>query len=195
MLARHAVLLTPSKSLRPVFSRACERITHESPQIRFFVFKRLRTLPSSVSSKPFVCHSYVNGGGVGVFLPFWNSEPRACQSLSTNLRGPVVSSVRSAPSAFFVLSALDPSFSFNLQVSTFSFQPSHSSKSFSCNTYVPPRKCCKQKTYVLAKPFRCNTYKKQGVHPSSQMLFSLLTPSQILFHGCCNDFANAFAQR
>src|SRR5712692_8475923 len=35
-------------------------------------------------------------------------------------------------------------------------------KSFRCNTYRPPRKCCKQKTYALAKPFRCNTYKKQG---------------------------------
>jgi hypothetical protein len=32
--------------------------------------------------------------------------------------------------------------------------------SFRCNTYKPPRKCCKQKTYGLAKPFRCNTYKK-----------------------------------
>src|SRR5260370_24917659 len=36
------------------------------------------------------------------------------------------------------------------------------SKSFSCNTYGSPRKCCKQKTYGMAKPFRCNTYKKQG---------------------------------
>src|SRR5713101_9647969 len=35
-------------------------------------------------------------------------------------------------------------------------------KSFSCNTYGSPRKCCKQKTYGPAKPFRCNTYKKQG---------------------------------
>ena len=33
-------------------------------------------------------------------------------------------------------------------------------KSFSCNTYGSPRKCCKQKTYGLTKPFRCNTYKK-----------------------------------
>src|SRR6266704_700556 len=33
-------------------------------------------------------------------------------------------------------------------------------KSFSCNTYEPPRKCCKQKTYGRAKPFTCNTYKK-----------------------------------
>ncbi len=37
-----------------------------------------------------------------------------------------------------------------------------------------PRKCCKQKTCGLAKPFRCNTYKKQGAHPSSQKFFSLL---------------------
>ncbi len=39
-------------------------------------------------------------------------------------------------------------------------------KSFSCNIYGSPRKCCKQKTYGLPKSFRCNTYKKQGgVHP------------------------------
>jgi hypothetical protein len=36
------------------------------------------------------------------------------------------------------------------------------SKSFICNTYAPPRKCCKQKTYAMAKPVRCNTYKKHG---------------------------------
>ena len=36
-------------------------------------------------------------------------------------------------------------------------------KSFSCNTYRSPRKCCKQKTYSSAKPFRCNIYKKHGV--------------------------------
>jgi hypothetical protein len=42
----------------------------------------------------------------------------------------------------------------------------HCFKSFSCNTYGSPRKCCKQKTYFLAKPFRCNTYKKQGVGQS-----------------------------
>jgi hypothetical protein len=35
-------------------------------------------------------------------------------------------------------------------------------KSFTCNTYGPPRKCCKQKTYGQAKPFRCNTYRKHG---------------------------------
>src|SRR6266704_2792457 len=35
-------------------------------------------------------------------------------------------------------------------------------KSFSCNTYGFPRKCCKQKTYRRANSFSCNTYKKQG---------------------------------
>jgi len=35
-------------------------------------------------------------------------------------------------------------------------------KPFRCNTYGPPRKCCKQKTYGQAKLFRCNTYTKQG---------------------------------
>ena len=33
---------------------------------------------------------------------------------------------------------------------------------FSCNTYGPPRKCCKQKTYGRTKSFKCNTYRKQG---------------------------------
>src|SRR5229473_8499716 len=35
-------------------------------------------------------------------------------------------------------------------------------KSFSCNTYGSPHKCCKQKTYCRVKSFSCNTYKKQG---------------------------------
>src|SRR5260370_42522835 len=49
-------------------------------------------------------------------------------------------------------------------------------KSFSCNTYASPRKCCKQKTYGRAKSFSCNTYKKHGVPPSSQKLFSFFFP-------------------
>src|SRR5882724_3396773 len=36
---------------------------------------------------------------------------------------------------------------------------SHPYKFFACNTYEPPRKCCKQKAYSSSKPFRCNTYK------------------------------------
>src|SRR5467141_2786325 len=35
-------------------------------------------------------------------------------------------------------------------------------KSFSCNTYESPRKCCKQRAYRIAKSFSRNTYKKQG---------------------------------
>src|SRR6266481_5596961 len=31
---------------------------------------------------------------------------------------------------------------------------------FSCNTYGPPRKCCKQKTYGRTKSFRCNRVEK-----------------------------------
>jgi hypothetical protein len=31
-------------------------------------------LPSSVSRKPFVCHSYENTGGVGVFFPVWDAS-------------------------------------------------------------------------------------------------------------------------
>ncbi len=41
-------------------------------------------------------------------------------------------------------------------------QQSAPHKSFSCNTYESPRKCCKQKTYTIAKSFRFRTYKKQG---------------------------------
>ena len=43
-------------------------------------------LPSSVSRKSFVCHSYENTRGVGVFFPLWNStkphsDVRTCRSL------------------------------------------------------------------------------------------------------------------
>ena len=40
--------------------------------------------------------------------------------------------------------------------------PRYCFKSFSCNTYESPRKCCKQKTYGPTKSFSCNTYKKHG---------------------------------
>jgi len=36
------------------------------------------------------------------------------------------------------------------------------SKSFRCNTYESPRKCCKQKTYSLPESFRCNLQKTRG---------------------------------
>ena len=37
------------------------------------VFRLPYTLPSSVCCNPFICHSYENTRGVGVFFPFWNS--------------------------------------------------------------------------------------------------------------------------
>ncbi len=46
--------------------------------------------------------------------------------------------------------------------STFDSRPSLFPKSFSCNTYGSPRKCCKQKTYSMVKLLRCNAYKKQA---------------------------------
>src|SRR5216684_8182376 len=54
------------------------------------------------------------------------------------------------------------------------FGRSYPHKSFRCNTYGSPRKCCKQKTYGRDNSFSCNTYKKVGgVHPSSQKPISL----------------------
>src|SRR5438445_4299211 len=60
MRARYAVLATRSVSSRPTHLRTSSQSACESPQILFFVFKRLRTLSFSVSSKSFTCHSYEN---------------------------------------------------------------------------------------------------------------------------------------
>ena len=60
MRARHAVLPTRSVSSRPTHLRTSSQSAYESPQIPFFVFKRLRTLSFSVSSKSCVWHSYGN---------------------------------------------------------------------------------------------------------------------------------------
>jgi len=65
MPARHAVLLIPPVSLRPsqlICYKQQEQTNFHSPY----------TLPSSVSCKSCVCHSYANTWGVGVFFPFWN---------------------------------------------------------------------------------------------------------------------------
>src|SRR5258708_3354032 len=45
--------------------------SHRSPPISHLPY----TLPSSVSHKSFVCRSYENTRGVGVFFAFWNSSP------------------------------------------------------------------------------------------------------------------------
>src|SRR5712691_2219235 len=60
MLARHAVPLTSSISLRLIQPFSCTQITRETPRIPVFVFKRLRTPSFSVSCKSFACQSYEN---------------------------------------------------------------------------------------------------------------------------------------
>jgi len=56
----HAVLPTPSVSSRSTYLHSCRRSAYENPQFPVFVFKSLRTLSFSVSSKSFPCHSYEN---------------------------------------------------------------------------------------------------------------------------------------
>src|SRR5438105_1784403 len=79
---------------------------------------------------------------------------------------------------------------FPLQPSTLNCQPRHSpsplyvpiSSSLSPSTATlmdPPRKCCRQKTYSKAKPFRCNTYKNTGggvslPEPATHLIRSLM---------------------
>src|SRR5467141_190660 len=83
MPARHAVLLIPPVSVRPsqlICYKQHEQTNFHSPY----------TLPSSVSCKSCVCHSYANTRGVGVFFPFWNllvgSHP-CLKSFSCNTYG------------------------------------------------------------------------------------------------------------
>src|SRR6266852_6863437 len=100
------------------------------------------TLPRLIS---FVSHSYENTGGVGVFFPFRLSLSSA-QGFILPAPIDLSRSYREDPDPVGTLPG-----------------PAHSCfKSFRCNTYRPPRKCCKQKTYASAKSFRCNTYRKQG---------------------------------
>src|SRR5260370_25291049 len=85
MRPRHAVLLTPSISLRPVLSPSRTPITRQTPLIPSFVFKVLRTLPSFVSRKSCSCHSYANCRGVYQQFPFWNSILANQQTISYSL--------------------------------------------------------------------------------------------------------------
>jgi hypothetical protein len=43
-----------------------------SGPLLYLAFHLPYALPSSVSRNSFICHSYENTGGVGVFFPFWN---------------------------------------------------------------------------------------------------------------------------
>ncbi|SRR6266702_1469236 len=82
MAPGQAVLLTPSISLRFIHGVSSAQITHETPQILFFVFKSLRTLSFSVSCKSCVCHSYANCRGVYQQFPFWHSPFARYSNLS-----------------------------------------------------------------------------------------------------------------
>ena len=74
-------LLIPSLSSRPIHSPSSRQIAHESPQFPVFVFKGLRTLPSSVSRKSCVCRSYENCRVTSFKLKVFLSPRRALSSL------------------------------------------------------------------------------------------------------------------
>src|SRR5713101_1372344 len=77
MPSRHAVPLTPSVFQHLSQLPRCEQNEQSN-------FHCPYTLPSSVSRKSCICHSYENTGGVGVFFPFWNSSlPTRRTSLAT----------------------------------------------------------------------------------------------------------------
>src|SRR6266851_10104340 len=100
MASLQAVLLTPSiSSLRLIQGVSSAQITHETPQIPFFVFKSLRTLSFSVSCKSCVCHSYANCRDVYQQFPFWHSPFARYSNLSlfTFLRTLLHSAKKSTP--------------------------------------------------------------------------------------------------
>src|SRR6266851_3674753 len=149
MPARHVVPITPSLPVRlaPLLGyKQNEQTNFHSPY----------TLPSSVSCKSGVCHSYENTGGVGVFFPFWDSPVSCCGFDAGNER-------LSESSTDYCHRITDrPSIGLHRPYKGHC----HSCfKSFTCNTYGPPCKCCKQKTYGRANSFNCNTYKKRGGVP------------------------------
>jgi hypothetical protein len=104
MASRHAVLLTPSLSSRPIQPLSCTQITPVYPEQRtatplipVFVFKTLRTLSFSVSGKSCVCRSYENGRGGYQQFPTWKESLAACNpSLTSINRPPLVRCVDSS---------------------------------------------------------------------------------------------------
>src|SRR5207245_11387469 len=64
------------------------------------VFRSLRTLPFSVSSNSFICHSYENTRCVPSFFPFWNSSldlPSRSSRTATSDNATPLSSPSSSP--------------------------------------------------------------------------------------------------
>src|SRR6266700_2525511 len=139
MRPRHAVLLPPSLSLRPVLSRSRAPITREIPPIPSFVFKVLRTLPSSVSRKSCRCRSYENCRGVYQQFPFRNSilanQETISYSLSPNSR--ICHTSENSPVSPII--ATDPK--------------THFSKSCICHTSdIPPAVTLASPTTRLPRP-------------------------------------------
>ncbi len=155
MRPRHAVLLTPSISLRPVLSPSRTPITRQTPLIPSFVLKVLRTLPSFVSRKSCSCHSYANCRGVYQQFPFWNSilanQETISYSLSPNYR--ICHTSENSPVSPII--ATDPK--------------THLSKSCICHTSdIPPGVTLASPTLVLP-------------HPQAFQRFLQLSPIPFLF--------------
>ncbi len=136
MRPRSAVLLTrnPTKDFYPErpsgvkdlsSSHMSIPICHSPPSLALtkniapFIFKRLRTLPSSVSRKSCVCRSYENGR-VCTNNSHSGTLRRALANLPLDYFDGATSFFLSVHSAFSVVSALNPflSFSFDFQLWT-----------------------------------------------------------------------------
>ncbi len=191
MRPRSAVLLTrnPTKDFYPErpsgvkdlsSSHMSIPICHSPPSLALtkntapFVFKRLRTLPSSVSCKSCSCRSYANFASRTVLR---DANGRVCtnNSRSGTLRSALVNPTLdyfagaagfflSAHSALSVVSALNPSFPF-FRLSTFNFELSTSSSNLSpffsnsCGLF-----CAQQKlNSFVFKQFRTLCTKHPGV--------------------------------
>ncbi len=165
MPARHAVLLTASVSLRPS-QLPCYKQNEQTN------FHSPYTLPSSVSCKSCVCHSYANTRGVGVFFPFWNSLVSCCGFDAGNER-------LSKSSTNYCHRITDrPSIGLHRP-----YQGHRHScfKSFTCNTYGPPCKCCKHRKHRTSPRGR-ETRHSQGRSLQAHPLFPIPKPFSMLLY-------------
>jgi hypothetical protein len=66
------------------------------------------TLPSSVSSNSFICHSYENCRGVYPFFPFWHRQSQILSSLSANVQPSNLSTFKRSLAIFFRINTCEP---------------------------------------------------------------------------------------
>ncbi len=149
-----------------------------------FVFKRLRTLPSSVSRNSYSCHSYANFASRTVLR---DENCRVCtnNSHSETLRSVLANPpldyfdgaagfFLSAHSALSVVSALNPSFPF-LRLSTLDSQPPSPSDLFPFFSRSSRLFCAQQKlNSFLFKQFRTLCTKHPGVGWGTRSVSPLL---------------------